>query len=75
MRPAFSVTQSWHIWKNSLGLNSLIQNSVQEDHLPELYPIVPYKCTHLTHQKTPPENPPREIYLFRYQECHSFPMK
>ena len=38
---AFSVTQSRLIWKSSLELNALIQNSVQQDYLPELYPIVP----------------------------------
>ena len=36
---AFSITQSWLIWKSSLELNLLIQNSVQQDYLPELFPI------------------------------------
>ena len=29
------------IWKSSLELNPLIQNSVQQDYLPELYFIIP----------------------------------
>ena len=37
----FSTTQSWLIWKNSLELNPLIQNSVQQDYLIELYAIIP----------------------------------
>ena len=41
LRHAFSVTQLWLIWKSSLELNPLIQNSVQQDYLPELYPIIP----------------------------------
>ena len=36
---AFSVTQSWLIWKSSLELNLLIPNSVQQDHFLELYPV------------------------------------
>ena len=31
LRHAFSVTQSWHIWKSSLELNRLIQYSVEQD--------------------------------------------
>ena len=41
IRHTFSVIQSWIFWKNLLELNSLIQNSVQQDYLPEFYPIVP----------------------------------
>ena len=37
----FSTTQSWLIWKSSLELNPLIQNSVQQDYLIELYVIIP----------------------------------
>ena len=41
LRHVFWVKQSWLTWKISLELNPLIQNSVQQDYLPELYPIIP----------------------------------
>ena len=37
---SFSVSQPWLTWEGSLELNPLIQNSVQQDYLPELYPPV-----------------------------------
>ena len=33
--------KSWLIWKNSLELNPLIQYSIHQDYLPDLYPIIP----------------------------------
>ena len=41
LRHAFSVTQSWLIWKSSFKPHTLIQNSVQQDYLSELSPINP----------------------------------
>ena len=35
----FSASQSWFIWKSSLKLNTLLQNSVQQEYLTELYPL------------------------------------
>ena len=34
---AFSVTQTWLIWKSLMNLGPLIQNSVLQDYLPELH--------------------------------------
>ena len=41
LQNAFSVTQSWLIWKTSLKPYSLIQNSVQQGYLWKLYPLYP----------------------------------
>ena len=55
LRHAFSVTQSWLIWKSSSELNPLILSSVQQDYLSELYPIIrlniygkPWWCGRIT---------------------------
>ena len=36
----YLATKSWLIWKSLSELNPLIQISVQQDYLPELYPII-----------------------------------
>ena len=74
--------------KNSLELNSLVQNSIQQDYLPKLYPIVslsihgkPWRWGRIppnneksTHLSHQ-KNPLIEIYFLHYQKCHSIPTK
>ena len=49
--------------KSSLELNPIIQNSVQQDYLPELYPLYPSACPHHVWTFLPS---PKSLSLYAY---------